>query len=54
MRIEITTNFDISKLDMGELNQRGLINSSQVIKGMAQDNAPYDTGKLRQSIGIAP
>jgi len=39
---------------MGLVNQIGLVNSSQALVKMAQGNAPYETGKLKQSIGVEP
>lgn len=30
------------------------MNSSQELQRIAQANAPYDTGKLKQSIGVEP
>ncbi len=54
MLLEITTNFDLGKLDMWLVNQIWLINSSQNLKWKAQDNAPYLSGKLRQWIAVEP
>lgn len=54
MKIEISTNFDLSKLDVNVINQLGLTNSSREIRGQAMDNAPYQTWKLQQSIWIEP
>lgn len=52
MEITITTNFDLSKLDVDWINQAWLIGSSTRIRTQAQDNAPYVSWKLRQSIGV--
>lgn len=54
MKITISSNFDLGKIDMGRVNQVGLVNSSQRIMRIAQANAPYDTGKLKQGIGVEP
>lgn len=54
MKINITTNFNLGKLDMWRVNQIGLVNSSQELQRIAQENAPYDTGKLKQGIGVEP
>lgn len=54
MRIDVKVNFDLNKLQMGEVFQIGLHNSGQKIQKLAQGNAPYLTGKLSQSIGVNP
>lgn len=54
MKITISSNFDLGKIDMGKVNQIGLVNSSQQLQKIAQGNAPYDTGKLKQGIGVEP
>ena len=54
MEIKIKTDFDLSKLDIGTINQIGLKQASSDIRGQARDNAPYQTWKLRQGIWIEP
>lgn len=54
MRVTVTTNLDLSKLDIGEVTKIGLINSTSAIKILAQANAPYETGTLKKSIAIEP
>ena len=56
MTFTITTklDFDFNKIDVGELNKIGLTNSSQKLQLIAADNAPYDTGKLSQSVSTEP
>jgi hypothetical protein len=43
MQINVKTNFDLSDFDMGQVNQIGLINSSQALLKIAKANAPSDT-----------
>lgn len=54
MKIVIKTNVNLSKLDIGKLNQIGLVNSSQELVRIARNNAPYDTGTLKKSIWAEP
>ena len=54
MRIDVKINFDLDKLKMGEVFKIGLYNSGQKIQKQAQWNAPYQSGKLSQSIGVDP
>lgn len=54
MNITIKTNFSLSKVNIGEINKIGLVNSGQMLQKIAQANAPYDTGKLKQGIGTDP
>ena len=54
MKITVKSNFDLGKLDTGRINQIGLVNSTQEIQRVAQGNAPYLTGKLKQGIGVDP
>jgi hypothetical protein len=54
MKINIETNFDLKKLDIDVVNMIWLKASSSDIRWQAQDNAPYQTWKLRQSIWTEP
>lgn len=56
MRIKITAkiNVDLKKLDFGKINQIGLVNATQALVRIARDNAPYETGTLKKSIGAEP
>lgn len=47
-------NFNLLKMDIWEINRIWLTNSWQKIQWQAQDNAPYLTWKLAQSINIEP
>jgi len=52
MEISIKTNFNLNKFDMNNLVEIGLHNSTRRVQSQARENAPYDTGKLKQSIAI--
>lgn len=54
MKITVTANFDLGKLDIGEVSKIGLYNSSEAIREKAQELAPYDTGTLKKNIGREP
>lgn len=54
MKIDIKINFDLKKLDIGEINRIGLSNSTQALVKIAAANAPYETGTLKKSIGVEP
>jgi hypothetical protein len=56
MRIKITAkiNIDLKKVDVGKINQIGLVNATQRLVAIARDNAPYETGTLKKSIGAEP
>lgn len=54
MKITITTNFDLNKIDIWEVSRIGFYNSGQKLQQTAQANAPYQTWKLKQSIGVDP
>ncbi len=54
MQLSIKTNLKLSALDMGKICQIWLTNSGQRLTAIAQANAPYETGKLKQSIGVEP
>jgi len=50
----IKVNLDLWEKKFGEFVKIWLFNSAQAIRAQAQENAPYDTGKLKQSIWIHP
>ncbi len=50
MQITVTTNLNLDKIDIGKVTQIGFYNSGQKLQKQAQENAPYMTGKLKQSI----
>lgn len=52
MEINISTNFDLSKFDTDRMIQIGLHNSITELQRIAAKNAPYQTWKLSQGIGI--
>jgi len=52
MKITVSTNFDLSELDISKLTVIWLENSTREIQSIARANAPYQTGKLKQSIAI--
>ena len=54
MQISVKVNFNIENLNIEKVNQIGLFNSANAVKTQAQENAPYQTWKLRQSINIDP
>lgn len=56
MKIKITAkvNVDLKKLDIGKINQIGLVNATQRLVKIARENAPYETGTLKKSIGTQP
>lgn len=54
MQISVKVNLNFDNVDIDKINQIGLFNSANAIKTQAQENAPYQTGKLRQSINIDP
>lgn len=54
MRINIKTKGNLGKFDLDRAIQIGLHNTSQKLVQTAQANAPYDTGKLKQSIAVEP
>ena len=43
MKITVKTNVRLDKLNIGRINQIGLVNSSQELVKQAQANAPYET-----------
>ena len=51
MPITVKMNFDLKKLDPTRIIRIGLINTSEKIQAKAQENAPYETGTLKKSIG---
>lgn len=52
MLIKVSTNFDLSELNIQRLTTIWLENSTRQIQSIARENAPYDTGKLKQGIAI--
>lgn len=54
MRITFKTNLKLDKINIGRINQIWLTNSGQKLVALAQEKAPYDTGKLKQGIGTEP
>jgi hypothetical protein len=56
MRIKITAKVgvDLTKLDIGMINQIGLVNATQALVALARENAPYETGTLKKGIGAEP
>jgi len=54
MRITFKTDLKLDRLNIWKINQIGLTNSGQKLIALAQVNAPYDTGKLKQGIGGEP
>lgn len=54
MQIIVKTNLSLDKIDIGKVSQIGFYNSGQKLQKQAQENAPYMTGKLKQSIGVDP
>lgn len=52
MEINVKVNINLDKLDMGRINQIGLVNSTQKIAKLARENAPIVTGTLKKSIGV--
>ena len=54
MQIIVKTNLNLDKIDIGKVSQIGFYNSGQKLQKQAQANAPYMTGKLKQSIGVDP
>lgn len=54
MLITADINFDLSEMDIEKLIQIALNNSAREIQRTARENAPYDTGKLKQGIAIDP
>lgn len=54
MEIKVKLNFDLRKLDIGTVTQIGLVNSTQRLVAIARENAPYETGTLKKSIGAEP
>lgn len=56
MKIKVTAKigFDLKKLDIGMINQIGLVNASQELVKLARENAPYETGTLKKGIGAEP
>lgn len=54
MKIKVKTNVNLSSLNIGRVNQIGLINSTQTLVKRAADNAPYATGTLSKSIATDP
>jgi hypothetical protein len=55
MRISVkTSGLNLSDFDIQKVIQVGLFNSSARVIEEAQQNAPLDTGKLKQSIGREP
>lgn len=54
MQITVRTNINLPDDMVGKINQIWLVNSTQMIIRQARENAPYDTGKLKQSINKEP
>lgn len=54
LAISYKTNFNLSNLEVDKIIQVGLVNASQRVQKVAQANAPYETGKLKQGIGVEP
>lgn len=54
MKIAVKTSRIVEAFRFGKVNKIGLYNSAKRIAAIAQKNAPYETGKLKQSIGMHP
>lgn len=54
MEINVKVSVNLDDLDMGRINQIGLVNSTQKIAKLARENAPIDTGTLKKSISVEP
>lgn len=52
MEINVKVSVNLDDLDMGRINQIGLVNSTQKIAKLARENAPIVTGTLKKSIGV--
>lgn len=52
MKVNVSINFDLSELDIKRLTTIWLENSTRKIQSIARENAPYETGKLKQGIAI--
>lgn len=50
MEINVKINVNLDDLSVSRIHQIGLVNSTQIIAKQARENAPIDTGKLKQSI----
>ena len=54
MKIIVKTNVNLERINIGRVNQIGLLNSTQTLVKRAADNAPYATGTLSKSITADP
>lgn len=54
MKMTVKTNFDLGKLDIGEVQRIGLYNAGMELVDRAAGKAPYVTGTLKKSISIDP
>lgn len=52
MEINVKINVNLDDLSVSRIHQIGLVNSTQIIAKQARENAPIDTGKLKQSIWV--
>ncbi len=43
MEVTVTTNFDLSNLDIDNMMTIGIHNSARELQRIARQNAPYDT-----------
>lgn len=50
MQINVKVNVNLDAINIGRINQIGLVNSTQRIAKQARENAPIDTGTLKKSI----
>lgn len=51
MEIIVKKNFDLNRLNVRQMIDIGLRNSVRELQAIARENAPIDTGKLKQGIG---
>ena len=54
MEINVKVNINLDDLSVERINQIGLINSTQLIRKNAQENAPVMNHVLKKSIGVEP
>lgn len=54
MEITVKINVNLGELDIGRINQIGLVNSSKKLVKKAQELAPYETGTMKKGIGADP
>ena len=52
MEITVNIKVNLEDLDIWQINQIGLVNSSQGLVKIARENAPYDTWTLKKGIGV--